>query len=89
MEKHFQRTFFKEERTDVLRVHLNPDTPVASPPKLDQFMMDFAGKRLDKSRDTQNPDQLTICWLPERFADHRKMQGRDRTGAYEHQTAIH
>ena len=37
----------------MLRVHLKPETPVASPPKLDQFMLDFAWKRLDKARDTQ------------------------------------
>ena len=53
MEKHFRRTLSKEERTAMLRVHPKPDTPVASPPKLDQFMSDFAGKRLDKARDTQ------------------------------------
>ena len=37
----------------MLRVHPKPDTPVASPPKLDQFISDVAGKRLDKARDTQ------------------------------------
>ena len=37
----------------MLRVRLKPETPVASPPKLDQFMLDFAWKRLDKARDTQ------------------------------------
>ena len=53
MEKHFRRTLSKEERTAMLRVHPKPDTPVASPPKLDQFMSDFAGKRLEKAHDTQ------------------------------------
>ena len=53
MEKHFRRTLSKEERTAMLSVYPKPDTPVASPLKLDQFMSDFAGKRLDKARDTQ------------------------------------
>ena len=46
MEKHFQRTLSKEERTAMLRVHPKPETPVASPPKLDQFMLDLLGKGL-------------------------------------------
>ena len=43
MEKHFRRTVSKEERTAMLSVHPKPDTPAASPPKLDQFISNFAG----------------------------------------------
>ena len=46
MEKHFQRTLSKEERTAMLRVHPKPETPVTSPPKLDQFMLDLLEKGL-------------------------------------------
>ena len=52
LEKHFRRGLSKEERTAMLKRHPKPDTPVMTPPKLDQFITDFAPKNIDKARDT-------------------------------------
>ena len=53
VEKHFHRSLSKEERTAMLRKHPKPDTAVVVPPRLDSFISDFAGKKLDKGRDAQ------------------------------------
>ena len=53
VEKHFRRSLSKEERTAMLKRHPKPDTNAAAPPKLDSFVADFAGKKLDKARDSQ------------------------------------
>ena len=37
----------------MLKKHPKPDTEAAAPPKLDSFISDFAGKKLDKARDAQ------------------------------------
>ena len=37
----------------MLKRHPKPDTDAAAPPKLDSFVADFAGKKLDKARDSQ------------------------------------
>ena len=52
-DKHFRRSLSKEERTAMLKRHLKPDIDAAVPPKLDSFVADFAGKKLDKARDSQ------------------------------------
>ena len=51
LEQHFRRSLSKEERTAMLRKHPKPDTKVMIPPKLDQFISDFAPKKVDKARD--------------------------------------
>ena len=53
VEKHFRRSLSKEERTAMLRKHPKPDTAAVAPPRLDSFISDFAGKKLDKGRDAQ------------------------------------
>ena len=53
LEEHFQRPLSKEERTAMLKRHPKPDTEVMVPPKLDSFISDFGGKKLDKARDAQ------------------------------------
>ena len=53
IEKHFCRSLSKQERTAMLKRHPKPDTEAAVPPKLDNFISDFAGKKLDKARDAQ------------------------------------
>ena len=53
IDKHFRRSLSKEERTAMLRRHPKPDVEAALPPKLDGFVADFAGKKLDKARDSQ------------------------------------
>ena len=50
MDKHFRRSLSKEERTAMLKRHPKPDVEAAMPPKL---VADFAGKKLDKARDSQ------------------------------------
>ena len=45
----------KEEHTSMRKKHPKPDTETAAPPKLDSFISDFAGKKLDKARDAQLP----------------------------------
>ena len=52
LEKHFRRGLSKEERTAMLKRHPKPDTPAMTPPKLDQFITDFAPKSIVKARDT-------------------------------------
>lgn len=52
-DKHFRRSLSKEERTAMLKRHPKPDIDAAVPPKLDSFVADFAGKKLDKARDSQ------------------------------------
>ena len=37
----------------MLRRHPKPDVEAALPPKLDGFVADFAGKKLDKAWDSQ------------------------------------
>ena len=44
VEKHFLRSLSKVERTAMLKRHPKPDTEAAVPPKLDNFISDFAGK---------------------------------------------
>ena len=51
LEKHFRRSLSKEERTAMLRKHPKPDTKAMAPPRLDQFITDFAPKKVDKARD--------------------------------------
>ena len=51
LEQHFRRSLSKEERTAMLRKHPKPDTKVMVPPKLDQFITDFAPRKVDKARD--------------------------------------
>ena len=51
--RHFRKALTKEERTAMLKKHPKPNTKAAKPPKLDQFVVDFAGKKLDKARDAQ------------------------------------
>lgn len=53
IDKHFRRSLSKEERTAMLKRHPKPDIEAAIPPKLDSFIADFAGKKLDKARDSQ------------------------------------
>ena len=53
IDKHFRRSLSKEERTAMLKRHPKPDIEAATPPKLDSFVADFAGKKLDKARDSQ------------------------------------
>ena len=53
IDKHFRRSLSKEERTAMLKRHPKPDVEAALPPKLDGFVADFAGKKLDKARDSQ------------------------------------
>ena len=51
LEQHFRKSLSKEERTAMLRKHPKADTKVMVPPKLDQFITDFAPKKVDKARD--------------------------------------
>ena len=44
LEQHFRKSLSKEERTAMLRKHPKLDTKVMVPPKLDQFITDFAPK---------------------------------------------
>lgn len=37
----------------MLKRHPKPNTKAALPPKLDQFLIDYAGKKLDKAKDAQ------------------------------------
>lgn len=53
IDRHFRRSLSKEERTAMLKRHPKPDVEAALPPKLDSFVADFAGKKLDKGRDSQ------------------------------------
>lgn len=53
IETHFRKSLSKEERTAMLKRHPKPNTKAALPPKLDQFLVDFSGKKLDKARDAQ------------------------------------
>ena len=53
IDKHFRRSLSKEERTAMLKRHPKPDVEAALPPKLDSFVADFAGRKLDKARDSQ------------------------------------
>ena len=52
---HFRKGLTKEECTAMLKKHLKPNTKAATarPPKLEQFVVDFSGKKLDKARDAQ------------------------------------
>ena len=42
-----------KEHTAMRKKHPKPDTEAAAPSKLDSFVSDFAGKKLDKARDAQ------------------------------------
>ena len=53
IDKHFRQALSKEERTAMLKRHPKPDVEAAIPPRLDGFVADFAGKKLDKARDAQ------------------------------------
>ena len=37
----------------MMKRHPKPNTKAALPPKLDQFLVDFSGKKLDKAREAQ------------------------------------
>lgn len=51
--RHFRKGLTKEERTAMLKKHPKPNATAARLPKLDQFVVDFAGKKLDKAREAQ------------------------------------
>ena len=51
LEQHFRKGLAKEERTAMLKRHPKPNCKVMAPPKLDQFVSDFAPKKVDKARD--------------------------------------
>ena len=51
LEQHFRKGLAKEERTAMLKKHPKPNSKVMVPPKLDQFVSDFAPKKVDKARD--------------------------------------
>ena len=51
LEQHFRKGLAKEERTAMLKRHPKPNSKVMGPPKLDQFISDFAPKKVDKARD--------------------------------------
>ena len=53
LNRHFRKGLSKEERTAMLKKHPKPNVKAAQPPKLDQFVSEFAGKKLDKARDAQ------------------------------------
>ena len=53
LNRHFRKSLTKEERTAMLKKHPKPNVKAAFPPKLDLFVSEFAGKRLDKARDAQ------------------------------------
>ena len=52
LEQHFRKGLAKEEWTAMLKKHPKPNSNVMVPPKLDQFVSDFAPKKVDKARDT-------------------------------------
>jgi hypothetical protein len=51
LEQHFRKGLAKEERTAMLKRHPKPNAKVMTQPKLDQFVSDFAPKKVDKARD--------------------------------------
>ena len=51
LEQHFRKGLAKEERTAMLKRHPKPNAKVMTPPKLDQFVSDFAPKKVDKAKD--------------------------------------
>ena len=51
LEQHFRKGLSKEERTAMLKRHPKPNSKVMVPPRLDQFVSDFAPKKVDKARD--------------------------------------
>ena len=53
LNRHFRKGLTKEERTAMLKKHPKANVKAAQPPKLDQFVSEFAGKKLDKARDAQ------------------------------------
>lgn len=52
IDRHFHQSLSKEERTAMLSRHHKPNV---EPPKLDSFVSDFAGKKMDKTSDSQLP----------------------------------
>lgn len=51
LEQHFRKGLSKEERTAMLKRHPKPNCKAMVPPKLDQFVSEFAPKKVDKARD--------------------------------------
>ena len=50
LNRHFRKGLTKEERTAMLKKHPKPNVKAAQPPKLDQFVSEFAGKKLDNTQ---------------------------------------
>ena len=53
LDKHFRQPLSKEGRTAMLKKHPKPDVEAVVSPRLDSFVVDFAGKKLDKAKDAQ------------------------------------
>ena len=53
LDKNFRQPLSKEGRTAMLKKHPKPDVEAVVSPRLDSFVVDFAGKKLDKAKDTQ------------------------------------
>ena len=53
LDKHFRQPLSKEGRTAMLKKHPKPDVEAVVSPRLDPFVVDFAGKKLDKAKDAQ------------------------------------
>ena len=53
MDKHFRQPLPKEGQTAMLKKHSKLDVEAVVSPRLDSFVVDFAGKKLDKARDAQ------------------------------------
>ena len=47
----------------MLRKHPKPDTKVMVPPKLDQFITDFAPQKVDKARDAALKKFSVTCFV--------------------------
>ena len=52
LEKHMKRCLTKEERDALFKEHPRPDLTSCVPPKIDKYMLDFLGKRLPKTGDS-------------------------------------
>ena len=50
IEEYIDKRSLSKERTTMLKRHLKPDIETAMPSTLDNFVADFAGKKLDKAR---------------------------------------
>ena len=51
LEQHLWKELAKDEQTAMLKRHPKPNAKVMTPSKLDQFVSDFAPKKVDKARD--------------------------------------